>query len=374
MKTLIACLVIVLVASLGACTPPPPGDSDRAGGPRAGRVLGRLSLPEGNGSRGVEVRVVTTKPGEEPRKVWVLFDERGAFSHDFEGELVRVEVTAGAEIQRRFDRPELVAAARAGTVDLGLIDLREKLTPHHLTLRTADGAEPGVVRAAMWIGLPPVGPMGERVSLGSRQFPPVDLGDRTEWLLPRDAREIYFLVERPSDGDRALEWRGGPQQLFGPYATAGSHRAGHRLSPGRDPSRGPLAWCPRPVESPPVGVPFSIREVGDASMPDPSPLNVGDRVRFVSLPEEWSTPGYSVHPSSRAFMRTLVARGRSSRIAGINEFGQPWIRARLRRRDGRIEYHQWEITEATGWVRVVPRRSTPGRSGRHGVGDREVRP
>ena len=31
-------------------------------------------------------------------------------------------------------------------------------------------------------------------------------------------------------------------------------------------------------------------------MPDPKSLRVGDRVRFVSLPEEWDDPGYVVRP------------------------------------------------------------------------------
>ena len=30
-----------------------------------------------------------------------------------------------------------------------------------------------------------------------------------------EAREVYFLVERPGPGG---EWRGGRQQLFGPFA------------------------------------------------------------------------------------------------------------------------------------------------------------
>ena len=43
-------------------------------------------------------------------------------------------------------------------------------------------------------------------------------------------------------------------------------------------------------------------------MPDPKTLEVGDRVRFIVLPDEWSLPGYFVHPESRAFMRKMIDR------------------------------------------------------------------
>ena len=102
-------------------------------------------------------------------------------------------------------------------IDVGAIDLRDQLTRHRLALRADDGAPQGDVRVAMCFGLPPVGPHGEPIALGSRQFPPVPLGSEVEWLLPHEAQLIYFLVERP---DRDGQWRGGRQQLFGPCRLA----------------------------------------------------------------------------------------------------------------------------------------------------------
>ena len=103
---------------------------------------------------------------------------------------------------------------------MGVIDLRERLKKHGLLLRAAKGKPAGDVRVAMWFGPPPVGPRGEPVSLGSRQFPPVTLGSQVEWLLSHDAHSIYFLVERPSGLGRGSKWRSGHQQLFGPFTSA----------------------------------------------------------------------------------------------------------------------------------------------------------
>jgi len=92
-------------------------------------------------------------------------------------------------------------------------------------------------------------------------------------------------------------------------------------------------------------------------MPDPRQLRVGDRVRFVRLPDEWSRPNYWVHDESVEFMMVLIERGRSSRVCKVDEDGYPWIEARVRKSDGAIDYHSWGIYEATGWVRVNRRRS-----------------
>lgn len=53
---------------------------------------------------------------------------------------------------------------------------------------------------------------------GSRQFPPRAIGYEVEWLLPRKSEAIHFLVVRPNRGG---EWRGGRQQLFGPFSWDG---------------------------------------------------------------------------------------------------------------------------------------------------------
>ncbi|MEM1448696.1 MAG: hypothetical protein AAF726_11480 [Planctomycetota bacterium] len=83
-------------------------------------------------------------------------------------------------------------------------------------------------------------------------------------------------------------------------------------------------------------------------MPDPSQLNVGDHVRFVSLPVEWSRPGHHVDAESVAFMTALIDRRRPCRVARIVD-GFPCIDARLRDSSGDLEHHSWTITESTGW-------------------------
>lgn len=91
-------------------------------------------------------------------------------------------------------------------------------------------------------------------------------------------------------------------------------------------------------------------------MPDSRTLRVDDRIRFVSLPEEWTNPKYTVQAESVAFMRTLIARKSSCRISKIKEDGYPWIEARTQMPDGTTEHHGWGIYEATGW-RLVQKRS-----------------
>ncbi len=89
-------------------------------------------------------------------------------------------------------------------------------------------------------------------------------------------------------------------------------------------------------------------------MPDPKRLKVGDRVRCVSLPDERNDPLHAVQPESLEFMKAMIARNRSSRIFEVDEYGTPWIRARIRRNGG-VEHHSWGILEKTGWRKVQPR-------------------
>ena len=89
-------------------------------------------------------------------------------------------------------------------------------------------------------------------------------------------------------------------------------------------------------------------------MPDPKELKPGDRVRFVSLPEEWKNLQVKVPEEDVAFMRTMVLRRWPSRICEIDEYGTPWIEARIRRK-GNVEHHRWGIHERTGW-RLVRKR------------------
>ncbi len=89
-------------------------------------------------------------------------------------------------------------------------------------------------------------------------------------------------------------------------------------------------------------------------MPDPKELRVGDRVRFVSLPEEWSQPDFTVPDDTLRFMKALVARPGSSRVCEIDQHGIPWINARISVA-GTVEHHYWGIHEHTGWTRVISR-------------------
>jgi hypothetical protein len=89
-------------------------------------------------------------------------------------------------------------------------------------------------------------------------------------------------------------------------------------------------------------------------MPDPKTLKVGDLVRFVAIPAEWSRPGYTVQACDRSFMKRMIQRTWPSRVYQIDEFGQPWVSARIRER-GKLCHHFWAILESTGWRRVNPR-------------------
>ena len=183
-------------------------------------LVGQLLLPDGSGSRGVEILVTVASGEREARTVWVLFDDQGHFSHPFTEPLTSVTVTTGGRAVHRLEAGALPGANKEGRIDLGVIDLRDRLAPHRMVLRAAEGSQTGVVRIGMWFGPPPVGPFGEPVSLGSRQFPPIVLGSEVEWLLPHEARDVYFLVERPDGPGRGTDWRSGRQRLFGPFTSA----------------------------------------------------------------------------------------------------------------------------------------------------------
>lgn len=212
------CLAVILAfAAVCSCSGEPVSPQRRV--PLEHTLVGQLLLPPGAGSRGVEVLVKTESGGGEPGIAWVLFDEHGLFSRTFRETVTRVTVTAGDEVYRA-DAGDLPEVDQAGRIDLGVIDLRDRLMRHRLMVRAADGMPPGEVRVAMFSGPPPVGPFGEPVSLGSGQFPPVALDSEMEWLVPQAARDVYFLVERPAGSGRGLEWRSGQQNLFGPFTSA----------------------------------------------------------------------------------------------------------------------------------------------------------
>jgi hypothetical protein len=87
-------------------------------------------------------------------------------------------------------------------------------------------------------------------------------------------------------------------------------------------------------------------------------LRVGDHVRFVGLPMDFSKPGYYVHRDTLRVYRLLIERRRPARVAFLRDWGDwkvPWIRCRFRGKDGRIEYHSLAIDHDDGWVRVKHR-------------------
>lgn len=183
--------------------------------------VGQLLLPPGEGSRGVEVVITTLKADGKLVSRWLLFDEQGRFSEELSEELVRLSVSTGLSAELyRLESNELPQRNSQHQVDVGRIDLRHQLTRHRMRLRAAEGAAGGKVRIALCFGPPPTGPNGEQVALGSRQFPPRQLGSEVEWLLPPDAKSVYFLVERPAESKDPKVWRSGYQKLFGPYSAA----------------------------------------------------------------------------------------------------------------------------------------------------------
>ncbi len=183
-------------------------------------LVGQVLLPGGFSRRGLEVHATVTIPNGESFDQWLLFNKDGHFSHKFKGMLDNVTVTAGVSFEVfRIDREVLSESNQAAQIDVGIIDLRDRLKRHHLIIRSEQGKATGEIRVAMWFGLPLVGPGGGRVSLGSKQFPSTTLGSEQEWLVPLKAQSIYFLVERPAESRQNDEWRTGQQQLFGPFTS-----------------------------------------------------------------------------------------------------------------------------------------------------------
>jgi len=84
-------------------------------------------------------------------------------------------------------------------------------------------------------------------------------------------------------------------------------------------------------------------------------LKVGNRIRIVRMPSEFSRPGYSVAGFTKKLYRDLIARGRSLRIAEIDTDGRPWVSCRFRLKDGRWDYHYLAVDDDS-WVRVRHRR------------------
>ena len=217
---LLPALVFALWAGLGSsCANRSEPRDQQPASPTHTNVTGQVLLPNGFARRGLELHVTTVGSDGALHDRWIPFDDTGHFSHALDGELWSVTVSAGSS----DDVFELKGSALAklkdnSPIDVGEVDLRDRLTPHRLTVHGAEGTQQGEVRVGMWFEPPARGPFGGSVSLGSGQFPPVVLGQAQDWLIPLDAKSVYFLVERPADGSRGTEWSSGRQHLFGPFA------------------------------------------------------------------------------------------------------------------------------------------------------------
>lgn len=72
---------------------------------------------------------------------------------------------------------------------------------------------------------------------------------------------------------------------------------------------------------------------------------MNDRIRFVRVPP-------NEPPETVRLFQKLIARKRSVRVCEIDEFGNPWIACRFRRKNNTWEYHSLAIMEGESWVKV----------------------
>lgn len=205
-----AAIALVFLAS---CTSRTDAARSEAPVPSLRRLEGRLMLPPGDGIRGIDVELRFSLDGEDVQTEWATPEPSGEFGRAIDRLPDSVVITAGAGFELlKLPASSLPEPDLAGVLDLGELRLGERLMRYTLRLEPAPDAALGLVRVAMWSGPPP-----PSVALGSRQFPPVSVGTSQEWLVPSDAEEIYFLVERPRDPDPAAPWWEGAQQRFGPF-------------------------------------------------------------------------------------------------------------------------------------------------------------
>lgn len=176
-------------------------------------VSGQLLLPEGEGSRGVELIATVVSDNGEKQERWIRFDREGRFEQRFSERLVGLKVASGiGAVVYEFDSRALSTIDSRRQVKLRAVDLTEKLVARHVKLARGADLRSEVVRVSMWFQKP-----RKDVSLGSAQFPEVKPGTNQEWLLPLEFDAAYFLVEHPATDDRGRNWRSGKQQLFGPF-------------------------------------------------------------------------------------------------------------------------------------------------------------
>lgn len=178
-------------------------------------VVGQLLLPYGTGSRGVQVIATVISEDNAIHSEWLDLDEQYRFRGSLTGMLKELEIVTGIDkTVHQIVGQELVRFIKGDEIDIGTIDLRERLLSHKIKLTTGNKANTAALRIGMWFEKPPTG-----VSLGSRQFPEVSTGTEIEWLLPREFDRVYFLVERPANTRRGRNWRSGKQSLFGPFSS-----------------------------------------------------------------------------------------------------------------------------------------------------------
>jgi hypothetical protein len=72
-------------------------------------------------------------------------------------------------------------------------------------------------------------------------------------------------------------------------------------------------------------------------------LKVGDRVRLVHVPTEFSRPGYLIHRDTLRAYRRVIERRRSQRNFEIDAAGVPWISFRFKMKNGRWEHHRLAV-------------------------------
>jgi hypothetical protein len=93
-------------------------------------------------------------------------------------------------------------------------------------------------------------------------------------------------------------------------------------------------------------------------MPDRRKLRVGDRIRIVSVPtEDLKQAKREKNESELAghtaqVIQEIVDSKKVVEIFQIDEFKQPWVIIKFKRKGGRIEMHSLAIMEDDSWVFV----------------------
>lgn len=83
-------------------------------------------------------------------------------------------------------------------------------------------------------------------------------------------------------------------------------------------------------------------------------LRVGDRIRFLDMPSEFSKPGYHVAQETKTVYQKIIESRRTVRVFQIDEHGAPWVSRGFRERDG-MHRHTLRI-DHDGWVPVKTKK------------------